>query len=696
MSEQRSGATGLGALFAPRGVAVIGASTSPGKLGSVMARSLQGYGGALALVNSRSPDPAAGLHPSVVAAAEATSAPIDLAVLCVPASGCPAALEDAAAGGVTAALVCAGGFAEAGGPGIAHQEALLDAARRTGIRLLGPNTSGFLAPGRGLTASFVPAAGEVSAGDVAVVAASGGVNHALSFMLTEAGLGVSLAVGLGNACDVTAADVLDHLATDAATKVVALHVESVADGRRLMAAVSRLTERVPVVALVIGRNDVAEFAQSHTGALATSWRTTTAALRQAGAVPVDDEHQLVHAVNALSHDRLDPHHDAGIGLVTAQAGPGLMLLDALREREVAIPAFAPATTERLAELLPPMTFQGNPVDTGRPGEGFADVLETVAADPGVDALAAYALIEPDSTDLVAVAEQTRRRTGMPLLVGTGGTAQEVRAARRRLSRAGISGFGSPSGLADGVIALVDDAHGRLHERWREGSETSAPATPLGITSYDEDAAKTLLERELGVATMSRRACTTDDEAHAALDELGGPVAVKVLDAEVLHKTEVGGVRLGVASHPELQEALDAVRAARPGARVLVERMAPGGVDLVVGARRDPVFGPVVLLGLGGVLAEALDDVSVRVAPVPPEAAAAMPDDLRARRVLDGFRGGPRLDRATLGHLLSALGRLLLAHPDLDEVEINPLRLTDAGLVALDAVVTTTTTTTRES
>ena len=205
-------------------------------------------------------------------------------MLCVPASASARALTEAARGGARAALVCSGGYAEAGIAGAAFQRDLAAAAAEAGVALLGPNTSGFLVPARRLHASFVPGAASVPAGPVAVVAASGGVNHALAYLLAEAGLGVSLAVGLGNAVDVSTPDVLRYLADDEPTRAVALHVESVPDGPALVSAVRYLTARKPVAALVVGRSDVADFAQSHTGALATTWRVTRAALRQAGAV----------------------------------------------------------------------------------------------------------------------------------------------------------------------------------------------------------------------------------------------------------------------------------------------------------------------------------------------------------------------------------------------------------------------------
>ncbi|SNR29662.1 acetate--CoA ligase family protein [Blastococcus mobilis] len=668
----------LDPLFAPRGIAVVGASRDPSKLGAVMARSLRAFPGTVVGVNPRDADPAAARYAGVAEAASAAG-PIDLAVLCVPASVSAAALTDAAAGGARAVLVCSGGYAEAGGPGVAYQRELVAAAVDAGIALLGPNTSGFLDPARALTATFVPGVASVPPGPVAVVAASGGVNHALAFLLAEAGLGVSLAVGLGNAVDVGAPDVLGHLAADDRTRVVALHVESVDDGPALVAAVRAASARVPVVALVVGRNDVAEFARSHTGALATSWRTTRAALRSAGAVLVDDERALVDAVTALSVLRLPPSAGPAVGVVTAQAGPGLLHVDGLRGRGVPVPAFSAATVSRLGELLPPLTYQANPVDTGRPGPGFGSVLAAVAADPGIDLVSAYALSEPDALDLPGVVDPAAG----PLVVGLGGPAEQVRPQRQALRDLGVPSLTSPAALTTAVVALIDDA--RAQARASAAPPVAPAVVDLPSGELDEDAAKTLLGR-LGVRTPPRRACHDRAAAHRALAELPGPLAVKLLDARVVHKSDVGGVHLGVRDAVELDAALDALEGLGAG-RFLLESMAPPGVDLLAGASRDAVFGPIVLLGLGGVVAEALADVAVAPATGSPEDAGALADELAGRALLDGFRGGPVADRAALGAVLVALGGVLLARPELESVEINPLRVTVDGLIALDAVVT---------
>jgi acetyltransferase len=667
----------LSPLFEPRGVIVVGASSSPEKLGAVMAQSLAQYPAPVELVNNRGEN---GMHTSIAAAAAAIPGGPDLAVLCVPAAATAQALRDSAAAGVKAALVCAGGFAEAGGPGLDFDLDVRDAIRETGIRLLGPNTSGFFVPHRNLRASFVPGVAELEPGSVAVVAASGGVNHVLAFHLQRAGVGVSLAIGIGAGTDITAPDVLDYLISDEQTKAVALHLETVADGPALVDAVARLSAVKPVVALVVGQNDVSEFAQSHTGALATSWRTTRAVLKQAGAVIVDDENQLVAAVTALAGRRLAPAADPGVGLITGQAGPGLLIADALHSAGVTLPRLNEASQDTIGALLPPMTFQANPVDTGRPGPGYDKIVAAVAADPAIDVVAVYGLTEPVADLPASVAESGAAAT-LPFLIGVDGPDGDVERARKSALLHGLPLITGPTSLAHGIAALVNDSRGQ-HQRAQ-----AAPGSfdwPDVEGPWDENRAKELLGA-LGIETPARRSCSTRAAAREALSELGGPVAVKLLDAAVLHKTEIGGVHLGVDSAGSMDLALDGLEAA--GARAfLVEAMAPAGVDLVAAVRRDPVFGPIVVFGLGGTAAEVFADIAIRSAPLSVREAEGMPADLQARDLLYGFRSGPMLDTSELAAILVRLGDALVANDSIAEIEINPLRLTRDGLIALDAVV----------
>lgn len=668
----------LKALFEPNGIVVVGASASPGKLGAAMAESLAGFLSTVALVNSRAVDGA--MHPSVAAAAASSAVPLDLAVLCVPAPATAQALRECADNGVKAALVCAGGFSEAGDAGAAFERDVAEAVADTGIRLLGPNTSGFFVPHRSLRASFVPGVAGLSEGSVAIVAASGGVNHVLAFQLEKAGAGVSLGIGIGAGLDITAPEVLDYLVSHEQTKVVALHIENVADGPALLSAVRRLTAHKPLVALVVGRNDVSEFAQSHTGALATSWRTTRSALKQAGAVLVDDEMQLVEAAAALTGQRLTPSAHPGVGLITGQAGPGLIIADALHSAGVAVPRLSAESQASIGALLPPLTFQANPVDTGRPGDGYDKIVAAVASDPSVDLLALYGLTEPIA-DLPASIASSGALGTLPILVGVDGPDNDVERSRKSAQGMGIPLLSGPTSLARGLIALADDARAQFQ---REQETAAAGRFPQIQGPWDEVRSKELLEA-LGVSTPAGRRCADRTAAHHALRELAAPVAVKLVDAGILHKTDIGGVHLGINSPEALDEALDALELA--GAReFLVEAMAPGGVDLVVGVRRDPVFGPIAVLGLGGTAAEVLADVAIRTVPLGERAAAGMADDLQARALLNGFRNGPVLDPSELARIIIKLGDALLANEAIAEIEINPLRLTAAGLVALDAVV----------
>ncbi len=525
----------------------------------------------------------------------------------------------------------------------------------------------------------------------------------LAFQLATAGLGLHLGVGIGNALDVTAADVLDHLAAapeavthalwrnssakahepapDGPPGPVALHVEGVSDGRRLVEAVERLTDRVPVVALVVGRTDVGHLARSHTGALTPAWRTARACLRAAGAVLVDDEREMVDALVALEKGRLGAQRDPGVGLVTGQAGPAVLFTDRLKTVGVSVPPVGPGTTHRLAELLPALTHQGNPVDTGRPGESFADVLTAVGSDPAIGLLAVYALLEPGAFDLAAAVRAAADRLGpegAAVIVATGGPPDDVAAARRALAAAGIAAYDGVAGAVAGVRALVDDARGRA------AKADAGPAVRLVVPEafalpVGEHEGKRLLEW-LGIATPARVACDDRSDAHGAFARLGAPVVVKMAEPVVLHKALVGGVRLGVRTGDDLDAALDALDAA--GARrYLVEETVPPGLDLIVGARRDPVFGPVVLVGLGGELAEDLETVTVRPAPLDETTAASMLDEILAASRPD------RVDGVALAGVVTSLGALLAAVPELDEIEINPLRATgDGRLVALDVVV----------
>jgi len=670
-------------LFCPASIAVVGASTSFEKAGSQLVHALRGFAGAVYPIN-----PTASEIQGLKAYPNLASLPVapDLVAMAVPAPATPAVMREAAAAKAGGALIIGGGFAEIGPDGAALQADMLNAARAGGVRLLGPNTSGFFNPARGCYATFAPGTETIGAGSVAIVAQSGGVNLTLSFLLARAGAGISMAVGLGNAADVSASDVLEYLLHDAATKVIGLHLEGVMDGRLLYDTLRRVTPIKPVVVLTVGRADSGEFAQSHTGALLGAYELKISALRQAGAVLVNTCEALVDACAALCVARLPAHRQPGVALITGQAGPGLLIVDNLRAAGVCMPALSETAFAKITTLLPPLTFMKNPVDTGRPSPRFGDVLDAVTEDPGIDLACVSALNEPDVLDAAAVLGKAAAQTSKPLLycgMGATGVFEQVLSATRAQ---GVPAYGSPERLVGAVTAMVEDAK----MRFRASAAPPIAVSPIEIAlpagGLDEVGAKTLLET-MGLKCPKRYVCENREMAHAAFAAHGRPMVVKVIDKAILHKTEVGGVHVNVRSRADLDQALDRIDAIPgPPRGYLLEDMAPSGLELIIGAARDPSFGPVVLVGLGGTLAEALKDVSRRVAPIASSDAQEMLDELRGHALLGAWRGAPAVSRPAIVEAMLALSAIIVACEPVTEIEINPFRAYPDGGLVLDALV----------
>lgn len=675
--------TNLDRLFAPTSVAVVGASVAADKAGHQAVLALGSFRGEVFPINPKA-DEIAGRR--VFPSLRALGRPVDLALFALPAAACPAAMEEAIECGCGGGVIVGGGFAESGPEGAKIQAELEAACARSPFRLLGPNTAGFVNKDLSLTASFLLGADRIPAGSIAVVAQSAGVCLTVSFLLAKLGYGASLAVGLGNSMNVDASDVLEFVANQPSTRAIALHLEGLKHGRRLFETLQRVTPKKPVVVLTVGRSDVAEFAQSHTGNLMGSYAVRTSALRQAGAVVVDTTEELVAATALLSQHRLAPKRRPGVGVLTAQGGAGLLVLDRLKTRGIDVPALSEPTRERIERELPPMTFLRNPVDTGRPPPAFPAVLEALATDPAIDTTVVYALHEPAALRAEEVLPAVAKRVKKPIVFATIGPPGDTDATLAVLRAEGIYVAGSPEQLADAAIALTEDASAQYRLARGPAKPPAELSVPVSL-GYDEPAAKEILDG-IGIPTPRRIVCSSHEEAREALGRLSKPVVVKIVAREILHKTEVGGVVLGVTDEGRLNEALaklDAIPVAS-ARRYLLEETAPSGLELIVGAVRDATFGPTLMVGLGGTVAEALKDTASRLAPVTPIEAEEMLDELRASALLGGWRGSPALDRAAVAQVLVSLGAFLAAHPALSEVEINPLRVYPKGVLALDALL----------
>jgi acyl-CoA synthetase (NDP forming) len=671
-------------LFCPGSIAVVGASSAFEKAGAQLVHALRNFGGYLYPINMRVAE-IQGLkaYPTLASLPR----PPDLVAMAVPASVTPSLMREAAAVGAGGVLIIGGGFAESGAAGASLQSEMLAAAQAGAVRVLGPNTSGFFNPARRCYATFAPGTETIGAGAVAIVAQSGGVNLTLAFLLARAGVGVSMAVGLGNAADVSTSDVLNYLMHDAATKVIGLHLEGVMDGRRLYETLRRLTPVKPVVVLTVGRADSGEFAQSHTGALLGGYELKVSALRQAGAVVVNSTEALVDACAALCQSRLRPHANPGVALITGQAGPGLLIIDNLRAGGVSLPTFSDDTSRKIAALLPPLTFLKNPVDTGRPSPEFGAVIDAVMDDPGIEVVCVSALNEPNVLDVAAVLGRAAGRTEKPILysgMGAIGVFEQVLASTRAQQ---VPAYGAPERLVGAVIALVEDA------KRQNGSQgpldaRAPPSFVLPSEALDEVGAKEVMET-MGLSCPKRFVCASRATASAAFERFGGPMVVKVLDAAILHKTEVGGVHVNVRTQDDLERALSRIDAIPgPPRRYLLEAMAPPGLELIIGAVRDPSFGPVIVVGLGGMLAEAVKDVSRRLAPITAADAAQMLEELRGYALLQGWRGSPAVDHGAIIQAMLALSTVILTFDKVSEIEINPFRAYPDGGLVLDALLVT--------
>jgi acetyltransferase len=448
-------------LFEPEAIAVVGASRTEGKIGyEAMANAVE-FGGRVYPVNPSGEGTVFGEQ--FVESVTDIDGEVDLALLCVPGPAVPDVVAECGEAGIGAAVVYASGFAEAGEEGEALQSEVVSAAAEHDVALLGPNTSGFVVPETDLYASFASGVEEVRPGNVAVVAQSGGIAHVLAFRTLREGRGVSAMVGLGNRANVGFRETVGYFDGDDRTDAIVLHVEGTERGRELLETCREAD--TPVVAYTVGKSDVGDFAESHTGALTGDHELYEAGFRQYGVPTVDSTETLVDAGVALA----DSPEPAGpnVGVVTAQAGPGIIIADRVQRGGGALPGLAAETQERLDDILPGVTYEGNPVDTGRPMPEFGEVVTAVAEDDEVDIVLVYELFEEALGFPVDELDGLADRVDKPVLFATEGVEADMADDLAVLREAGVPVFASPERGAEAVAALV--RYAETNERFEEVS-----------------------------------------------------------------------------------------------------------------------------------------------------------------------------------------------------------------------------------
>ncbi len=708
MSDYQTPAPGAGMddFFLARGIAVIGASAEPTKIGGRPVHLLRrhGYAGAIYPINPKGGE-IQGL-PAYASLADTPTAP-ELALIAVPASHAVQAVRDCAARGVRAVIVLSSGFAEAGDEGAAWQAEMRAIALRHGMRLLGPNCLGTVAVAERAIGSFSVALEDhfPQAGAVGIVSQSGNIGSYTLQLLVQRGVGISRMVTTGNEAEVDLADGIAALARDPATRVILCCMETCRDGERLTQALAMAREhQTPVVVLKIGATEQGQAAAaSHTGALAASDAVIDAVLRRHGALRVRSHEDLVEIGQALS--QLLPGslpRKPAVTLVAASGGFGIMMADAMSEAGLALPALADATRARIHQVLPGASTN-NPVDasaqiSSRPDILF-EVLSALQEDPGEATTVLFLSLGLYSSRLrdiylQALAQLRAAYPQRPLIIISRGPAEAV----VQIQALGIPVFSSIDAAARGIDALVrmaalqDAAHAApLPAAAKAGASTRLPDD----TFRNEYAAKQVLI-DAGFEVPREQRVADAEAAVQAAQALGYPVVLKILSEDIPHKTEAGGVALNLADADAVRAAaariFDSVARHAPNARLdglLVAPMLRGGTELIAGISRDPVFGPVVMVGMGGIYAEVLRDVAVQPAPVSIDQATAMIRSLRLFPLLDGARGQAPADVAAAARAVARLSEFACSHREqVAEIDLNPIlvRPQGQGIAILDALM----------
>ncbi len=692
----------LDPILRPRSIAVVGASRTPGTIAHELVASLVrcGFVGPVFPVNPNAASVCAiKAYPTIGAVPD----PVDQAVIVVPKERVQAVVEECADHGVKGLVVISAGFKEIGGEGIERERRLTAFVRERGIRMVGPNCMGVLNadPAVSMNGTFYPNLPPF--GRAAFVSQSGAMGLSVLDYAREYGIGIAQFVSVGNKPDVSGNDLLEAWEHDPGIDAILMYVESFGNPRRFLEIASRITRRKPIIVVKSGRSRAgARAASSHTGALAASDTAVDAMLTQAGVLRAGSVGELFDLAMAFSGQSLPRSRRTAV--LTNAGGPGILAADALERHEVAIPELSPATVERLRPLFPEYASIRNPLDmiASATPPGYRTALTALLEDPAVDSAVAIfvpplGVSQGDVSEAIAAAAVSRPdKPVLAVLMGH----EWIPAGKAGLTEARIPAYIFPESAARALAAMC---------RQREWSEKAVPvfetlpvdrpaaerivaeALAAGTRKLPEAAALALLAA-YGIPVARARLARTPEAAAAIAAELGGPVALKIVAPTIIHKSDVGGVVLGVPPEAVAEGAsrmIATVKERVPGAAiagVLVQEMLPTGRETIVGGTRDPSFGPMVMFGLGGIFVEVLSDVVFRMAPIARAQAADMVTGLRGAKLLTGVRGHPPVDQRALEDVLLRVSQLLVDFPAIAELDLNPLMAYPERAVAADARV----------
>lgn len=695
----------LNSLFSPQSVAVFGASSREDSVGGVVYRNLlASFQGAVYGINAKRPEIEG--KPTFATIEEITQ-PVELAVIATPAPTIAGIIESCGKQGIKAAVVLSAGFSEIGPKGAALQKTVVDTAKLYGVRLLGPNCLGIMRPEIGLNATFYK--GDARPGNLALVSQSGALCTAILDWAHAAGVGFSSVVSIGTSADIDFGEVLDYLVSDPKTDSILLYIEGIHQARGFVSALRAASRVKPVIGVKVGRHLAgSKAAVSHTGALVGADDVFDAALRRAGVVRVKTIAQMFTAAQALAYR----HRPTGnrLAIITNGGGPGAMAADQVADLNIPLAEFSAETMDKLNGLLPSTWSHGNPVDIigDATAERYRDAVETCMADSQVDGvlviLTPQAMTRPE--EVAQAVSEVAARLPKPLLTCWMGDSQ-IREGRQAFVQAGIPTFRTPEPAVDAFSYIA-----AYHQNQRLLLQTPGPLSEHNVP--DVEGARMLIESALAehrhvlneveskallaafhIPVANTMIARSPNEALLLAEQFGFPVALKVNSPDITHKTDSGGVKLGLANAHAVRSAYNdillEVKKNRPNARidgVAVEPMIrkPNGRELMIGVTNDPIFGPIITFGAGGIMVEVMGDRAVALPPLNGYLAGSLIDSTRVSKLLSAFRHMPPVDRAALENVLLRVSEMVCELPWLKEMDINPLIVDENGALAVDARV----------
>jgi len=688
----------LAPFFSPKGVAIIGASTNPRKLSHGILKNLNLYGfeGGIYPVNPGA-DQILGLtsYPDVALVPD----PVDLAVVVLPAPMTPKVLRECGDRGIKAVIIISGGFREIGENGLQLEQECSQIAVGYGMRLIGPNCVGTMDLHTGLNTTFIE--GVPDKGAIGFVSQSGAVCGGVVDYIANKHIGFSHFASLGNELDVDETDMIAYFGEHPKVKVIAAYVEGIQNGQKFLEVASQVSKEKPIVLLKAGRSDAgARAVSSHTGSLAGAYTAYQAAFKQAGVIEVPDLASLFDVAWALSCQSLPEGNR--VAIFTNAGGPAALASDSLAANGFSLANISEQKQKQLAEKLNPSAQVSNPVDMlgGAEPEEFSHCLSTLLDDPGVDAflpiLVPQALVDPGDVARAIVENANKtQKTVLACMVGEK-SLDEARMVLHQ-NKVPMTIFPEVPGQVLGAMAKYKSWKDKVKSKAFSFSDINRSEVAMALSWINKAALGEADTRPIldayGMTLVPGGFAEDFAQAAAIAGDIGYPVALKVVSEQILHKSDMGGIALNIDSDRALKNAIEAMKekisAGAKGAAIdgyLVEKMAPEGLEVIVGMRRDPTFGPLMMFGLGGVYVELFKDVGFGVAPLSPEYAKEMIFSTKAGRLLQGFRGGPVYDLDAVVDVIGRLSQLSLDFPQVSEIEINPLLVLPEGegAIVLDA------------